>query len=133
MEKLSGPRHEELLQGMEKYNAEYGDVLDWAPSFDPDAYRYEDIYTITGVVVGYGADTLIVTVTDAGNSPLSPGAETVVGYMAWTHFSWLDGAGYEETEYPLGSAVEIVYAGETFTDDSGVCSLDKVISLRPAE
>jgi beta-lactamase regulating signal transducer with metallopeptidase domain len=133
MEKLSGPRHEELLQGMEKYNAEVGDVLDWAPSFDLDAYRYENIYTVTGVVVGYGADTLIATVTNAGNSPLSPGTEMIVGLAAGSHFSWLDGAGYEEAAYPLGSAVEIVYTGEVFVDDSGVCRPDKAISLRPAE
>ena len=133
MEHLEGPRHEELLRGMEKYNAVYGDVLDWAPSFELDAYLYEHIYKITGVVVGYGADTLCVTVTDPGDSPLAPGTEMYVGLLAWTNFSWLDGAGYESTEYPLMSTVVIEYTGEVLVDDSGVCRPEKQISIRLAE
>jgi hypothetical protein len=56
-----------------------------------------------------------------------------VGLGVGLHFSWLNGAGYDTPEYPLGSAVEIVYTGEVHVDDSGVCRPDNPISLRLAE
>ena len=131
MMQLTGSRHEELLRGMENYNVEYGDVLDWAPSFDLDAYRYRKISHLTGEVTGYGADTVIVTVTDPGGSSLPSGFELVVGYgaLAVMQYSWLDGVSYEVPEYPLGSAVEIVWAEDDFPSDI----LGKMISLRLTE
>ncbi len=131
MMQLTGSRHEELLRGMENYNAEVGDVLDWAPSFDLDAYRYRKISHLTGEVTGYGADTVIVTITDPGGSSLPSGFELVVGYgaLAVMQYSWLDGADYDAPEYPLGSAVEITWAEDDFPSDI----LGKVISLRLTE
>ena len=117
MDQLSDEERYTLLRGMERYNKNYGDILDYAASFDPDAYPYEiefSVYRFMGEVAGYGNDTLCIRVTDPLDSPLPVGFEMYAG---------LGAVSYEE-DYPIGCRLEVTYSGVMLMDEQGYYGLD---------
>ena len=117
MEKLSEEERYALLRGMERYNKNYGDILDYAASFDAELWPYEitlPVHRFQGEAAGYGNDTLCIRVTDPLDSPLSVGFELYAG---------LGAVSYEE-DYPIGCRLEVVYSGVMGLDEQGYYGLD---------
>ena len=117
MDQLSEEERYALLRGMERYNKNYGDILDYAASFDAELWPYEitlPVHRFQGEAAGYGNDTLCIRVTDPLDSPLSVGFELYAG---------LGAVSYEE-DYPIGCRLEVAYSGVMLMDEQGYYGLD---------